>query len=125
MHNTFCRFSTSWLEHLQAHPPWPNYRHRRILADDLHLLDLALVTADPDQRQSTLAVQRRYWELFTGGDALFAPHPLTIPADQHAHWRQQRHELDDKQAELFAAAFQILDRSSPLLLGKLLSWQPP
>ena len=47
------------LEHLQAHPPWPNYRHRRILADDLLLLERVLVTADPDQRLPALAVQRR------------------------------------------------------------------
>ncbi|GAP80361.1 hypothetical protein Y09_3219 [Brachybacterium sp. SW0106-09] len=113
------------LEHLKAHPPWPNYRHRRILADDLLLLDRALAMADSDQRRPELAVQRRFWELFTGGDALFAPHVLAIPADQHAHWRQQRHELDDEQAELFAAAFQILDRSSLLRLGRPLSWQPP
>ncbi|WP_299305916.1 TniQ family protein [uncultured Brachybacterium sp.] len=113
------------LEHLQAHPPWPNYRHRRILADDLLLLERVLVTADPDQRLPALAVQRRFWELFTGGDALFAPNPLAILADQHAHWRQERHELDDKQMELFETAFQILDRSSPLLLGRPLSWKPP
>lgn len=112
-------------EHLQAHPPWPHYRHRRVLADDLLLLERALVTADSDQRQPTLAVLRRFWELFTGGDALFAPNPLAIPADQHAHWRQQHRELDDEQAEHFETAFQILDRSSPLLLGRPLSWQPP
>lgn len=113
------------LEHLQAHPPWPNYRHRRILADDPLLLERALVTADPDQRLPALAVQRRFWELFTGGDALFAPNTLAILADQHAHWRQERHELDDKQMGLFETAFQILDHSSPLLLGRPLSWQPP
>lgn len=112
-------------EHLQAHPPWPHYRHRRVLADDLLLLERALVTAGSDQRQPTLAVLRRFWELFTGGDALFAPNPLAIPADQHAHWRQQHRELDDEQAEHFETAFQILDRSSPLLLGRPLSWQPP
>lgn len=114
-----------FLEHLQEHPPWPNYRHRRILADDLLLLDRALVMADPHQRQPALTVRRRFWELFTGGDANFAPHPLAIPAYHYAHWRQQRHELDDKQAELFETAFQILDRSSPLRLGRPLSWQPP
>ncbi|PZP15680.1 MAG: hypothetical protein DI611_08285 [Brachybacterium faecium] len=112
-------------EQLQAHPPWPHYRHRRILADDLLLLDQALAMADSDQRRPGLSVQRRFWELFTGGDALFAPHPLAIPADQHAHWRQQRHELDNKQMKLFETAFQILDRSSPLRLGGPLSWQPP
>lgn len=113
------------LERLQAHSPWPHYRHRRILADDLHLLDRALITADPEQRQPTLRVQRRFWELFTGGDALFAPHRLAIRADRHAHWRQQRHELDNMQMKLFETAFQILDRSSPLRLGSPLSWRPP
>lgn len=113
------------LEQLQAHPPWPHYRHRRILADDLLLLDRALAMADSDQRRPELAIQRRFWELFTGGDALFAPHPLAIPADQHPRWRQQRHELDNKQMKLFETAFQILDRSSPLRLGGPLSWQPP
>lgn len=112
-------------ERLQAHPPWPHYRHRRILADDLLLLDRALAMADSEQRRPELAIQRRFWELFTGGDVLFAPHPLAIPADQHSHWRQQRHELDNEQMKLFETAFQILDRSSPLRLGTPLSWQPP
>lgn len=113
------------LERLQAHPPWPHYRHRRILADDLPLLQQALTSADPHQRRPALAVQRRFWELFTGGDALFAPHHLAVPTDQYVHWRQQRQELDGEQMELFESAFQILDRSSPLRLGRPLSWQPP
>ena len=112
-------------KHLQAQSPWPNYRHRRVLVDDLLLLDQALVTADPDQRPPALAVRRRFWELFTGGDALFARYPLAIPADQHARWRQQRQELDEVQMKLFETAFQILDRSSALRLGRPLSWQPP
>lgn len=113
------------LDELQAHPPWAHYRHRRILADDLPLLQQALTTADPHQRRPALAVQRRFWELFTGGDALFAPHHLAVPTGQYVHWRQRREELDGEQMELFEAAFQILDRSSPLRLGEPLSWQPP
>lgn len=112
-------------ENLQAHTPWPDYRHRRILADDLQLLERALSAADPDQRHPSPAVQRRFWELFTGGDALFAPHPLTVPAIQHPHWRQQLEQLDTEEMELFETAFQILDRSSPLRLGRPLWWQPP
>ena len=113
------------LERLHAHPPWPDYRHRRLLADDLSLLEHALATADPDRREPSLAMLRRFWELFTGGDALFAPHPLTTPTDQHAKWRHDRQRLDDEHMELFETAFQILDRSSPLRLGRPLSWQPP
>lgn len=110
---------------LQTHPPWPHYRHRRILADSLPLLQQALTTADLHQRMPALAVQRRFWELFTGGDVFFAPQHLAVPTGHYVHWRHQRNELDAEQMELFEAAFQILDRSSPLRLGRPLTWQPP
>lgn len=113
------------LDELQAHPPWAHYRHRRILADDLRLLSQALTSAHPRHETPILAVQRRFWELFTGGEAYFAPRPLAVPADHHAKWRQRREELDAEQMELFEAAFRILDHSSPLRLGRPLSWQPP
>lgn len=113
------------LERLQAQPPWTHYRHRRLLADDLSLLEQALVLADHGQRRPTLAVQRRFWELFTGGDTLFAPQFLAVEKDQHPDWTRRRQELDGKHATLFEAAFRLLDRSSPLRLGKPLCWQPP
>lgn len=112
-------------EDLQAHPPWPHYRHRRILADNFPLLQQALTAADPQDRRPSLALQRRFWELFTGGDAVFGPRPFTVSTARHRHWRQQREQLDAEQMELFDTAFQILDRSSPLRLGRPLWWQPP
>ncbi|WNB85785.1 TniQ family protein [Cellulomonas sp. ATA003] len=111
------------LEHLRANPPWIDYRNRRVLADDLDLLDQALTTAHPGPTR--IDARRRFWELFTGGDATYAPEPLNISADQYPHWAQQRGDTDAAYTEQFDAAFQILDRSSPLRLGKPLTWRPP
>lgn len=113
------------LEQLRAKPPWVNYRHRRILADDLPLLAQALTLAHPRQESAGVPVQRRFWELFTGGDALYAPGPLTIVPDGHERWSQQRDGLDAEHNGRFDTAFQILDRSSPLRLGRPLTWRPP
>lgn len=113
------------LDQLRAHPPWVNYRHRRILADDLPLLAQALTLAHPRQEPPGMPVQRRFWELFTEGDALYAPDPLTIAPNEHERWHQQREGLDAEHNDHFGAAFQILDRSSPLRLGRPLTWRPP
>lgn len=113
------------LERLQSQPPWTNYRHRRLLADDHSVLEQALALADPDQRPPALAIQRRFWELLTSGDALFAPQPVGIETGQHPAWTRCRQALDREHAALFEAAFQILERSSPLRLGKPLCWRPP
>lgn len=113
------------LEQLRAKPPWVNYRHRRILADDLPLLAQALTLAHTRQEPPGVPVQRRFWELFTEGDALYAPGPLTIDPDGHERWSQQRGALDAEHNGCFEAAFQILDRSSPLRLGRPLTWRPP
>lgn len=70
-------------------------------------------------------MQRRFWELFTEGDALYAPDPLTIVPDEHERWSQQRGALDTEHTAHFDTAFQILDCSSPLRLGRPLTWRPP
>src|SRR5699024_3663059 len=103
---------------------WRCVRHRRILADDRPQLQQALTTADPHHRRPTLAVQRVLGTLHRRRRTL-RPTPLAVPTGQYVHWRDQRQELDGEQEELFDAAFQILDRSSPLRLGRPLSWQPP
>src|SRR5699024_3634847 len=87
------------------------------------MLDQALAVAG--QHSPSADTRRRFWELFTGGDALFAPEPLAIPGDDHDQWAKQRYRLDRQHADLFTSAFQILDRSSPITLGKSLTWQPP
>ena len=64
------------LERLRSRPPWVKYRNQRIIVDDRTVLDQALAVAG--QHTSSANTRRRFWELFTGGDALFAPEPLVI-----------------------------------------------
>lgn len=108
---------------LARRPPWVDYRNRRLIADDLDLLDRAMATAAPGA--VSLEALRRFWELFTGRDALFAPAPLAVDVEGHPNWAGHRDHVDADHAHPFNATFELLDRSNPLRLGRPLVWRPP
>lgn len=117
---------------LEQSPPPINYRDRRLLGEDTHLLAAALNHAANQLTLDTpdAAVRARFWELFTGGDITYAPDPLRAPVLAHdrrsyPRWIAARAELDRTHAGLFGAAHEAIHRNAAIPVHGPLTWQPP
>jgi len=120
---------TDLKEQLRRNPPPIDYQQRRIIADDPRRLIRALNRAGANSRvlgsKGFHDVVRRYWELFTGGDVLYAAPPCGIPAEQYSEWPLKRAQIDSTHNPTFRSAHELMATSNALRPIGPLTWQPP
>jgi len=126
---TFLADLNTLYDRLADDPPPINYRDRRILGEDTDLIAAALTQAADtiDVPHPDLPSQRRFWELFTGGDIAYGPAQLQLPpaSTDYATHVAERARVDEAHMPLFRRAHQIIHENAAIRADGPLTWQPP